>query len=74
MVFKNKMVVTYVDFKNKAYNSIDKQMLGKILNRDPHGTTQGLITKILTNIKARMRFKGVLSKTVDIKTAFKQGD
>lgn len=63
---KRKMVVTFEDFK-KAYDSIEKQMPGKILkNIGLDGTTQELITEVLIDTNSRMRLRGALSEELEI--------
>lgn len=67
-------VVTFVDFQ-KAYDSIDRESLFKILEEfSLDKKTLSLIRETLTNTFSKVRFMGVLSKPFEIKTGVRQGD
>lgn len=71
---KSKLVVTFVDFK-KAYDSIDRQTLFRILREyKVDNKTRTLIEQTLTNTKSKVKFCGEISEPFSIHTGVRQGD
>ena len=67
-------VVTFVDFK-KAYDSVDRPTIMRILQEmGLDQKTHNLIQKTLTNTRSRVKFRGTLSESFEIKTGVRQGD
>lgn len=69
-----KFVVIFVDFK-KAYDSVDRPTLIKILQElGLDQKTLNLIQQTLNNTTSRVKFRGTISKSFEIKTGVRQGD
>lgn len=69
-----KFVVTFVDFK-KAYDSIDRNSLFKILEEFGFDNkTRAIIRQTLTNTTSKVKFRGEISDAFEITTGVRQGD
>lgn len=67
-------VIIFVDFA-KAYDSIDRETLYKILNElGLDNKTRRLINQTLRNTQSKVKFRGEISKPFNIKTGVRQGD
>lgn len=67
-------VVIFVDFK-KAYDSVDRPALLAILRElGLDQKTHNLIQQTLHNTRSRVKFRGILSESFEIKTGVRQGD
>lgn len=67
-------VITFVDFK-KAYDSIDRTSLFNTLNEfNLDNKTANLIKATLEHTYSKVKFRGEISRSFEIKTGVRQGD